>query len=191
MTANNTQVQSITSEIQDLDNAADFTLHHNEPFYLEAEFWVGMAFVLVVVFLAKPVAKALKAFLIKHRDDVVSQISQAEKLRDDAQILLAQYEKKFLNAQNEAQAILDKSTKEIELVKENTLNQLENDLNTRRKEVEYKIVAETEKYHREIKELIGNRTVSLVKDKLSTMLDNNKHSILIDASIERILKKLK
>ena len=191
MTANNTQIQSIASEIQDLDNAADFTLNHNGPFYLEAEFWVSVAFVLVVVFLAKPVAKALKAFLIKHRDEVVSQIGQAEKLRDDAQILLAQYEKKFLNAQNEAQAILDKSTKEIELVKENTLNQLENDLNTRRKEVEYKIVAETEKYHREIKELIGNRTVSLVKDKLGTMLDNNKHSILIDASIERILKKLK
>lgn len=183
--------QGVAAEIQTLDNDADFTPHHNEPFYSEAEFWVGMAFVLVVVFLAKPVAKALKNFLNKYRDGVILQISQAEKLRDDAQVLLSQYERKFLNAKNEAQAILDKSNKDIELLKENTLTKLENDLNARRKEVENKITAETEKYRKEINELIGVKTVALVKEKLVAVLDNNTHTKLIDNSIEKILKKLK
>ena len=183
--------QGVTAEIQTLDEAADFVSHPDEPFYLEAEFWVGMAFVLVVVFLARPVAKALKNLLAKHRDGVILQISQAEKLRDDAQVLLSQYERQFLNAKNEAQAILDKSNKEIELLKENTLTKLENDLNARRKEVENKITAETEKYHKEINELIGVKTVSLVKEKLAAVLDNDTHTKLIDNSIEKILKKLK
>lgn len=182
--------QGVAAEIQTLDEAADFVSHPDEPFYLEAEFWVGMAFVLVVVFLARPVAKALKNLLAKHRDGVILQISQAEKLRDDAQVLLSQYERQFLNAKNEAQAILDKSNKEIELLKENTLTKLENDLNARRKEVENKITAETEKYHKEINELIGVKTVSLVKEKLVSVLDEQKHSRLIDNSIEKILKKL-
>lgn len=183
--------QGVAAEIQTLDEAADFVSHPDEPFYLEAEFWVGMAFVLVVVFLAKPVAKALKNLLAKHRDGVILQISQAEKLRDDAQVLLSQYERQFLNAKNEAQAILDKSNKEIELLKENTLTKLENDLNARRKEVENKITAETEKYHKEINELIGVKTVALVKEKLAAVLDNDTHTKLIDNSIEKILKKLK
>lgn len=183
--------QGVAAEIQTLDEAADFVSHPDEPFYLEAEFWVGMAFVLVVVFLARPVAKALKNLLAKHRDGVILQISQAEKLRDDAQVLLSQYERQFLNAKNEAQAILDKSNKEIELLKENTLTKLENDLNARRKEVENKITAETEKYHKEINELIGVKTVALVKEKLAAVLDNDTHTKLIDNSIEKILKKLK
>ena len=182
--------QGVAAEIQTLDEAADFVSHPDEPFYLEAEFWVGMAFVLVVVFLARPVAKALKNLLAKHRDGVILQISQAEKLRDDAQVLLSQYERQFLNAKNEAQAILDKSNKEIELLKENTLTKLENDLNARRKEVENKITAETEKYHKEINELIGVKTVSLVKEKLAAVLDNDTHTKLIDNSIEKILKKI-
>ena len=188
---NNTQTQSIATEIQNVDAAADFAQQHNEPFYLEAEFWVGMAFVLVVVFLAKPVAKALKAFLVKHRDDVVSQITQAEKLRDDAQILLAQYEKKFLNAKNEADAILDKSNREIAAIKENTLNKVEADLAARRKELENTITAEMEKTQHEINELVSLRTVSLVKEKLLQELDGETHAKLIDSSIEKILKKLK
>ncbi len=183
--------RGVAAEIQTLDEAADFVSHPDEPFYLEAEFWVGMAFVLVVVFLARPVAKALKNLLAKHRDGVILQISQAEKLRDDAQVLLSQYERQFLNAKNEAQAILDKSNKEIELLKENTLTKLENDLNARRKEVENKITAETEKYHKEINELIGVKTVALVKEKLAAVLDNDTHTKLIDNSIEKILKKLK
>lgn len=183
--------QGVAAEIQTLDEAADFVSHPDEPFYLEAEFWVGMAFVLVVVFLARPVAKALKNLLAKHRDGVILQISQAEKLRDDAQVLLSQYERQFLNAKNEAQAILDKSNKEIELLKENTLTKLENDLNARRKEVENKITAETEKYRKEINELIGVKTVALVKEKLAAVLDNDTHTKLIDNSIEKILKKLK
>ena len=182
--------RGVAAEIQTLDEAADFVSHPDEPFYLEAEFWVGMAFVLVVVFLARPVAKALKNLLVKHREGIISQLSQAEKLRDDAQVLLSQYERQFLNAKNEAQAILDKSNKEIELLKENTLTKLENDLNARRKEVENKITAETEKYHKEINELIGVKTVSLVKEKLVSVLDEQKHSRLIDNSIEKILKKL-
>lgn len=183
--------QGVAAEIQTLDNTADFTPHPDEPFYLEAEFWVGMAFVLVVVFLARPVAKALKNLLAKHREGIISQLSQAEKLRDDAQVLLSQYERQFLNAKNEAQAILDKSNKEIELLKENTLTKLENDLNAQRKEVENKITAETEKYHKEINELIGVKTVALVKEKLAAVLDNDTHTKLIDNSIEKILKKLK
>ena len=114
--------KDVSTEIQEIETESVFTEHAHEPFYKEGEFWVGFAFILVVVFLFKPVGSMLKAMLIKRRNGIIEQINQAEKLRDDAQVLLAQYEKKFLHAKDEADEILTKSESEIELLKGSRTN---------------------------------------------------------------------
>lgn len=183
--------KGLSAEVQALETEADFAKHAHEPFYKEGEFWVGFAFILVVVFLFKPVGSMLKAMLIKRRDGIIDQINQAEKLRDDAQVLLAQYEKKFLHAKDEADEILTKSESEIEILKTQTLNGLENELNAKRREVENSIEAATERARKEINALIGAQTVNIVKEKILQNTDAKQHSKLIDNSVENILKRLK
>lgn len=183
--------KGLSTEVQALETEADFAEHAHEPFYKEGEFWVGFAFILVVVFLFKPVGSMLKAMLIKRRDGIIDQINQAEKLRDDAQVLLAQYEKKFLHAKDEADEILTKSESEIEILKTQTLNGLENELNAKRREVENSIEAATERARKEINALIGAQTVNIVKEKILQNTDAKQHSKLIDNSVENILKRLK
>lgn len=183
--------KDVSTEIQEIETESVFTEHAHEPFYKEGEFWVGFAFILVVVFLFKPVGSMLKAMLIKRRNGIIEQINQAEKLRDDAQVLLAQYEKKFLNAKDEADEILTKSESEIELLKNQTLNGLENELNAKRREVENSIEAATEKARKEINTLIGAQTINLVKEKILQNVNSKQHSKLIDNSVDNILKRLK
>lgn len=183
--------KNVATEIQALEVESDFSGHPHEPFYKEGEFWVGFAFILVVVFLFKPVGSMLKAMLIKRRDGIIDQINQAEKLRDDAQVLLAQYEKKFLHAKDEADEILAKSESEIELLKNQTLNGLDNELNAKRREVENSIEAATEKARKELNTLIGAQTIGIVKEKILQHVDSKQHSKLIDNSVENILKRLK
>ena len=183
--------KGVATEIQAVEAESDFAEHAHEPFYKEGEFWVGFAFILVVVFLFKPVGSMLKSMLLKRRDGIIDQINQAEKLRDDAQVLLAQYEKKFLHAKDEADEILTKSESEIELLKSQTLNSLENELNAKRREVENSIDAATEKARKEINSLIGAQTVNIVKEKILQNTGANQHSKLIDNSVENILKRLK
>ena len=183
--------KGLSAEVQALETEADFAEHAHEPFYKEGEFWVGFAFILVVVFLFKPVGSMLKAMLIKRRDGIIDQINQAEKLRDDAQVLLAQYEKKFLHAKDEADEILTKSESEIEILKTQTLNGLENELNAKRREVENSIEAATERARKAINALIGAQTVNIVKEKILQNTDAKQHSKLIDNSVENILKRLK
>lgn len=183
--------KGVATEIQAVEAESDFAEHAHEPFYKEGEFWVGFAFILVVVFLFKPVGSMLKSMLLKRRDGIIDQINQAEKLRDDAQVLLAQYEKKFLHAKDEADEILTKSESEIELLKSQTLNSLENELNAKRREVENSIDAATEKARKEINALIGTQTVNIVKEKILQNTDAKQHSKLIDNSVENILKRLK
>ncbi len=183
--------KGVATEIQAVEAESDFAEHAHEPFYKEGEFWVGFAFILVVVFLFKPVGSMLKSMLLKRRDGIIDQINQAEKLRDDAQVLLAQYEKKFLHAKDEADEILTKSESEIELLKSQTLNSLENELNAKRREVENSIDAATEKARKEINALIGTQTVNIVKEKILQNTGAKQHSKLIDNSVENILKRLK
>ena len=183
--------KGVATEIQAVEAESDFAEHAHEPFYKEGEFWVGFAFILVVVFLFKPVGSMLKSMLLKRRDGIIDQINQAEKLRDDAQVLLAQYEKKFLHAKDEADELLTKSESEIELLKSQTLNSLENELNAKRREVENSIDAATEKARKEINSLIGAQTVNIVKEKILQNTGAKQHSKLIDNSVENILKRLK
>ena len=67
-------------------------LHGNgEAFYLTAEFWVGMTFVLVVAVLFVPLKKALLAYLGKYAEKEAGRISEAENLKTEARKLLAAY----------------------------------------------------------------------------------------------------
>ena len=67
---------------------------HEEVFYQSAEFWVAMSFVLVVVGLARPIGKVLHSLLQKRGENIAERISSAATMKEDAQKLLAQYEKK-------------------------------------------------------------------------------------------------
>lgn len=164
--------------------------HGEEIFYQSAEFWVGFAFVLVVVTLIKPIGKALKALLVKRQNQIIDQISQAEQLRNDAQLLLAQYEKKFLHVKDEAGVILDNSEKEIELLKNEEIQKLERDLDVRRKEVENSISATAEKVKNEINQKIAALTVNKVKAYIGSNLSPAKHADLIDKSLDKIVQKI-
>ena len=68
---------------------------HHEAFYQGAEFWVAMAFVLVVAALARPIGKTVVALLKKRIACIISRLEEASTLQEDAQKLLAEYEKKI------------------------------------------------------------------------------------------------
>lgn len=163
---------------------------HHEAFYMEAHFWVAVAFVLTVGLLAKPVSKLIGSMLNKRIDAIAKRIHDAAALKDDAQKLLAAYEQKFLSADDEAKAILDKSKKEIEYIKKENLAKLENEMKLKEKEAEDRINSSKEKASKEISDLTSEFTIQTVKTAIINKLDSKTQDNLIDKSIE-LLTKLK
>ena len=108
-----------------LENTAHELTGHDEIFYLSAEFWVAVAFVAAVSALVKPVGKALIKGLKKRSANIAKRISDAVKLKEEAQKMLAEYEQKYRGAKKEAAAILSRSEREIELIKKETLTKLD------------------------------------------------------------------
>jgi len=84
---------------------------------LEAEFWVAVAFVIFVLILLRlGVHKKAVTALDTRAARIASELDEARKLRDEAQAILAQSEKKRRQAEQDAQDIIAGARAEAERV---------------------------------------------------------------------------
>lgn len=169
-----------------IENTAHEISGHGEVFYQSAEFWVAVSFVLVVVALGRPVGKIIYSLLKKRGENIADRIREAAKLKEDAQKLLAQYEKKYRQAEQEAQEILSRSEKEINFIKKENMAKLESDMALKEKEAKQRIASAQDEAMQEITKLTAELTIKAVKDALSRNLDDKAQDRLIDESIALI-----
>jgi len=80
-----------------------------------AEFWVGIAFVVFVLILLYYKVPGLIAKSLDDRADAIrKELDEARRLREEAQNLLTDYQKRHRNVGQEADAILDLARREAE-----------------------------------------------------------------------------
>lgn len=161
------------------------------PFYADVEFWVGMAFILSIVVLAKPAYKFLKEAMQKKVVSVKNQIDDAVKLRDDAQELLAQYERKFSTTEEEVAEIVKQAEKNIANQKKNDLAILKENTAVKEKEIKRRIATSTENALAEINQSVTLSAINLAKKAIETHINKVNKGLLIDNAIESLDKFIK
>ena len=160
----------------------------SSPFYTEIEFWVGMSFVLVVIFFGKLAYKFIKSALIKKINNIASDIEEAIKLRDDAQIALSNYEKKTKNTDKEVAEIIAKAQKNIIAFEEKELRKLKINSEMKEKEIDQRISSSIDTVTKELKDLISTESINLVEKSIIKYATEEEHSKLIDDAIENLDK---
>ena len=161
---------------------------HEAPFYAEVEFWIGMAFVLSVCVLFKPLYSYIKQAMQNRVNKVIEDIDEAAKLRDDAQNLLADYQRRFINAEKEAEQILEQSRKNMRNIKNKEITELKIDLSNKEKEANRRIAAANTKATDEINAYAGKISVELASKAINTYLQTTDKSRLIDEAINELDK---
>lgn len=105
-----------------------------------AEFWVAIAF---VVFLLVLLYYRVPSLIAKSLDDraeaIRKELDEARRLREEAQNLLADYQKKHRNAGQEAESILELARREAEVIAQETRASLKDMLERRTQQAEDKI----------------------------------------------------
>ena len=111
-----------------------------------AEFWVAVAFgVFVLVLLYYRVPKLVAKSLDDRAEAIRKELDEARRLREEAQTLLADYQKRHRNVGQEADAIVDQARREAEAFAHETRVSLKDTLERRTKQAEDKIArAETQ-----------------------------------------------
>lgn len=181
-------LNAATNVVNVIETTANELGGHNEPIYLTAEFWVAMAFVLAVVALARPVGKMFAKMLRTRAKNISKKISEAVELKEEAQKLLAEYERKYRGAKKEAAEIVARSEREIEMIKRDALSKLEADMAIKERDATARLKNAESEATKDIVEKTTDITLSAVKKILNDSLDDKALSQLIDVSIENLKK---
>lgn len=178
--------ESVASAIE--STAHELGTHGHEAFYLEAEFWVGAAFVLVVLMLARPVGKAVIGLLRGKGEQIANRIHEAVTLKEDAQKMLAEYERKFRGAEKEAAEMLKRSEHEVDVLKRDTLLKLEADMKKSEQDAKMHLALAESSANDEVAVKTAEITIKAVKEILAKEMDETLHKKLIDDAIKELEK---
>ncbi|MBR4106889.1 MAG: F0F1 ATP synthase subunit B [Alphaproteobacteria bacterium] len=178
--------ESVANAIE--NTAQELGAHGHEAFYLEAEFWVGAAFVLVVLMLARPVGKAIMGLLRGRGEQIANRIHEAVTLKEDAQKMLAEYERKFRGAEKEAAEMLKRSEHEVDVLKRDTLLKLEADMKKREQDAKMHLALAESSASDEVAAKTAEITIRAVKEILAKEMDETLHKKLIDDAIKELEK---
>lgn len=159
---------------------------HHEIFYKSAEFWVGMAFVVVVIGLFSPIKKALNSLIKGKIDSVIKRIDDAASLRDEARKLLADYEQKVEDMDFKTNSIIKEAENKAKEFTKNELQKFEKELATQEKDTESLIEVRKEQIISETTGLVAGRTMDILKRALSNKLNDKIKSELVDESIKSL-----
>lgn len=156
----------------------------------DPHFWVHIGLLIFVVVAGPKVWRALTAFLDQRSMKIKADLDEAQKLKDEAQALLAEYQRKQRDALKEAEEIIAsakaQAQREIQDAKANLAASM-----TRREAAALEKITQAEaqaiaEVRREAVDVATAATTRLI----AKVLDDSKASNLIDQSIAEVTRRL-
>lgn len=154
-------------------------------------FWVMIAFFGFIALLIYYRAPALVTKALDARADAIrNELDEARRLRDEAQSLLADYQRKSREAENEAKAILEQAKREGEALAAETRKNLSESVERRTKLAEEKIARAEAQAVSEVRASAVENAIAAAEKILKTRATGATASGLIESSIRDLDGKL-
>lgn len=178
------------SQAQAASETAGHVTEHVAPFYEHPTFWVAIAFVLFFVLFGKKMGSVIGQMLDDRSDAILNQIEEATRLREEAQELLASYEKKQHEALKEAEGIVAAAKDEAERLAKEAAAQLEHNLKRSEQLAADRIAQAEAQAIAEVKSMAVDVAIDATRRILSEDITATKANALIDSSIKGLEGKL-
>ena len=148
------------------------------------EFWVMISFICfagLLIYYGIPglIGKALD----KRADGIRNELDEARRLRQEAQDLLADYQRKARAAEDEAKAIVDAAKKEADSIAADSRVTLKETLERRTKLAEDKIARAEAQAIAEVRAAAVEKATTAAEKVLATKIVGDRAQTMIDASI--------
>lgn len=157
----------------------------------DPQVWVAIAFLLFILLCGKHLWKIISSFLNGKIEEIKNEISEANKLHNEAKNLLAKENKKIQDLDNQIKNILENAKyKSEELLKINK-NKIDNEITKLEKASLDKIDYMEKKIINDLKFKIAEESVKISEDFLKKQIDNNSQQESINESLKEIQNSLK
>ena len=159
---------------------------------IDATFWVAVSFVIFVVLLIYfKIPSKIKNSLNESIFLIRKQIEDAEKLRDEANNILSDSEKKLSNSKKEIQNMITEANKASEKMIIKTNSDFHKLMDNRKKDAERKIFQMKEQVKNDIKNASVKIAIESVSNLLKNSIDKSKLDKILKESIEETKLALK
>jgi len=157
----------------------------------DATFWVLISFLLFIGMLVYfKVPGMITTALDKRADDIAKELEEARRLREEAQELLASYQRKQRDAMKEAEAIIAQAGEEAERLAEETRVAMQVQAERRTQLAKDKIALAETQAVQEVRALAGEVAVEAARRVIAQELSGDKAAALVDRAIGELGSKL-
>ena len=157
----------------------------------DATFWVLISFLIFVgLVVYYKVPGMIAAALDKRAADIAHELDETRKLREEAQQVLASYQRKQRDAEKEAQAIVEQAREEAERLAVETKDNLAAHVERRTKLAEDKIAQAEAQALQEVRAVAADVAVAAARTIIEQKLDGARATQLLDKSIAEVKAKL-
>jgi len=164
--------------------------HVTEAFWAAPEFWVGIAFVILIALFGRKIYRTIAAGLDARADAIRLRVEEAERLRDEAQEILADYQRKQNEAAKETEEMVQRAQDEAERLTKRSVEDLERSLQ-RREQLAMERIAHAESAALdEVRTAAVDVALEATRRVLAESLPAKKADALIDDAIKGIPGKL-
>ena len=149
-------------------------------------FWVAIALVVFIALIFKPTGRMASKGLDERADKIKAELDEAERLRKEAQDLLAQYQRKQRDAAGEAQSIIDHAKKEAERMDREGRERLKASLERREKLAADRIAMAEAKAIEQVRSRAVEVAIAAAGSVLASSLSADKANALIDDAVKQL-----
>tara|TARA_B100001121_G_scaffold237707_1_gene211359 strand:- start:208 stop:705 length:498 start_codon:yes stop_codon:yes gene_type:complete len=159
---------------------------------LDATFWVTISFFIFIgILIYFKIPLKIKETLEKNILNIKNQITEAEKLKEDAKNILIEHEKKISNSKNEVKVMLNEANDEAEKNVIKTNEDFHNLIENRKKNAEDRINQLKNQAIKDIKNASVNIAIESVEKLLQNSIGKSKLDKIYSSSIEETKLALK
>ncbi|NNE39649.1 MAG: F0F1 ATP synthase subunit B [Marinicaulis sp.] len=150
----------------------------------DTSFWVLVAFVIVIgVFIRAGVHKSIASGLDKRGQRIADELDAARKMREEAQELLAQYQRRQREAENEAAAIIEQAKADAKRMAVEARDKINEQMTRREKAVEEKIKRAEAQAIAEVRNQTADLAVAAAERVIAERMDKTAQGAVIDKAI--------
>lgn len=159
--------------------------------FAEPEFWVAVAFViLMIVFAYAGLHRTLLSTLDHRRDRIKAELDEARRLKEEAAKLLADYKARGASAEREAQDIVAAAKAEAERIAAEAKTKMEDFVARRTKTAESKIALAEAQAIADVRSAAADAAVTAASSILSRSVKGSVADDLLAKGIAEVRQKL-
>ena len=162
---------------------------HGESFF-NAEFFVAVAFILFLGFFGRMIWRAMVTGLDDRSAQIAAELDEAQRLREEAQNLLAEYQRKQRDAVGEAEAILEAARAEARRIEDAAAERTVSTLERRERQAVDMIAQAEAQAVAQVRDMAVDVAVSATERLLADAVDGAKGNELIDDAIDDLPDRL-